>query len=175
MNVSGDRKMSLYGDATDFFPSTSPPKDFTLWAHKPSNFLTCRSIRHFLRALHVWLIRPVYKAMYMQLFELSQTPSTRDTSTDLFNHGLGKGSGACVTTNGASIATIFATRVTNMILSLRTYVNFPGSYMRMGTTGESSLPYTMKPNSLSLFRKYLGKRKIRGELMRYGERNAVGK
>ena len=46
--------------------------------------------------------------------------------------------------------------VTNcMIRSLRTYAIFPGSYMRMGTTGESSLPYTIKPISLSFFRKYL--------------------
>ena len=53
--------------------------------------------------------------------------------------------------------------VTNYInLFFRTYAIFPGSYMRIGTTGESSLPYKIKPISLSFFRKYLQKRKLRG-------------
>lgn len=35
------------------------------------------------------------------------------------------------------------------------YLSLPGSYMRMGTTGESSLPYNMNFISFSLLRKYL--------------------
>ena len=42
--------------------------------------------------------------------------------------------------------------------SIPPYFSLPGVYMRMGTTGESSLPYTMNLISFSLFLKYLQSR-----------------